>query len=197
VLGSDALRLVAALIHTLPSVSAVLQVDHGPDVVVGSDRRCLPDLSPCGLRRLVGEHRDLGRSWGPELTWLSSVVTVELGGPDVTQVHEDVVCVGGRDAGEPASGAMNTPVVAFSTLLDPLVTRAVLRDVGHDLMASGGVDPELLRTLRASTFHDEVLGTTTVVVAEPAAGAGCRDVVRTASRACRVAELVESVTAAR
>jgi hypothetical protein len=187
VLGSDALRLVAALTHTLPTVSAVLRLDHGPEVVVGSDRRCLPDLSPCGLRRLVGEHRDLGRSWGPELTWLSSVVAVELGGPEVTQVVEDVVCVSGRDA----------PVVAFGTLLDPLATRAVLRDVGHDLLAAG-VDPELLRTLRASTFHDEVLGTTTVVVAEPAAaGPGCRDVVRSASRACRVAELVESVTAPR
>jgi hypothetical protein len=182
VLGSDALRLVAALTHTLPSVSAVLQVDHGPDVVVGSDRRCLPDLSPCGLRRLVGE------AGGPELTWLSSVVAVELGGPDVTDVVEDVVCVGGRDE----------PVVAFSTLLDPFSTRAVLRDVGHDLLADGGIDPELLRTLRASTFHDEVLGATTVVVAEPAgAGIGCRGVVRAASRACRVAELVESVTASR
>ncbi len=189
-LGSDALRLVAALTHTLPTVSAVLRLDHGPDVVVGSDRRCLPDLSPCGLRRVVGEHRDLHRGWsgGPELTWLSSIVAVELGGPEVTQVLEDVVCVGGRDE----------PVVAFSTLLDPLATRAVLRDVGHDLLAAGGVDPELLRTLRASTFHDEVLGTTTVVVAEPAAvGPGCREVVRTASRACRVAELVESVTAPR
>lgn len=187
-LGSDALRLVAALTHTLPTVSAVLRLDHGPEVVVGSDRRCLPDLSPCGLRRLVGEHRDLARGWGPELTWLSSVVTVELGGPDVTEVVEDVVCVGGRDA----------PVVAFSTLLDPLATRAVLRDVGHDLLATGEVDPELLRTLRASTFHDEVLGTTTVVVAEPVTvGPGCREVVRTASRACRVAELVESVTAPR
>ncbi len=178
-LGSDALRLVAALTHTLPTVTAVLHVDHGPDVVVGADRRCLPDLSPCGLRRVVGEHR------GPELTWLSSVVAVELGGPDVGQVVEDVVCVGGRDE----------PVVAFSTLLDPLSTRAVLRDVGHDLMVAGGVDPELLRTLRASTFHDEVLGVTTVVVAEPPGGsAGCRTVVRAASRACRVAELVESVT---
>lgn len=181
-LGSDALRLVAALTHTLPSVSAVLQVDHGPDVVVGVDRRCLPDLSPCGLRRLLGEGA------GPDLSWLSSVVAVELGGPDVTHVVEDVVCVGGRDE----------PVVAFVTLLDPLSTRAVLRDVGHDLMADGGVDPDLLRTLRASTFHDEVLGTTTVVVAEPpGAGAGCRAAVRAASRACRVAELVESVTAAR
>jgi hypothetical protein len=190
VLGSDALRLVAALTHTLPTVSAVLQVDHGPDVVVGSDRRCLPDLSPCGLRRLVGEHRDLARGWGtgPELTWLSSVVAVELGGPEVTSVVEDVVCVGGRDE----------PVVAFSTLLDPLSTRAVLRDVGHDLLIAGGIDPELLRTLRASTFHDEVLGVTTVVVAEPpAAGVGCRTVVGAASRACRVAELVESVTAPR
>jgi hypothetical protein len=189
VLGSDALRLVAALTHTLPSVSAVLQLDHGPDVVVGSDRRCLPDLSPCGLRRLVAEHRDLARGWGgPELTWLSSVVAVELGGPDVTHVVEDVVRVAGRDE----------PVVAFTTLLDPLSTRAVLRDVGHDLLVAGGADPELLRTLRASTFHDEVLGATTVVVAEPpGSGGGCRTVVRAASRACRVAELVESVTASR
>lgn len=189
-LGSDALRLVAALTHTLPSVSAVLQVDHGPDVVVGADRRCLPDLSPCGLRRLVGEHRDIGRGWGagPELTWLSSVTAVELGGPDVTHVVEDVVRVAGRDE----------PVVAFSTLLDPMSTRAVLRDVGHELLVTGDHDPELLRTLRASTFHDEVLGATTVVVAEPAeGGAGCRRVVRAASRACRVAELVESVTAPR
>ncbi len=181
-LGSDALRLVAALTHTLPSVSALLRLDHGPDVVVGADRRCLPDLSPCGLRRLVGE------AAGPELSWLSSVVAVELGGPDVTQVVEDVVCVGGRDE----------PVAAFVTLLDPLATRAVLRDVGHDLLDDGGVDPELLRTLRASTFHDEVLGTTTVVVAEPpGAGVGCRTVVQAASRACRVAELVESIAAAR
>jgi hypothetical protein len=190
VLGSDALRLVAALTHTLPSVSAVLQLDHGPDVVVGSDRRCLPDISPCGLRRLVGEHRDLTRGWGsgPELTWLSSVVAVELGGPEVTDVVEDVVRVGGRDES----------VVAFSTLLDPLTTRAVLRDVGHDLLAEGGTDPELLRTLRASTFHDEVLGATTVVVAEPiGASVHCHAVVRAASRACRVAELVESVTASR
>jgi len=192
VLGSDALRLVAALTHTLPTVSAVLQLDHGPDVVVGSDRRCLPDISPCGLRRLVGEHRDLARGWagggGPELTWLSSVLAVEVGGPEVSDVIDDVVRVGGRDQ----------PVVAFSTLLDPLATRAVLRDVGHDLLSEGGVDPELLRTLRASTFHDEVLGVTTVVVAEPPrAGAACRTVVRAASRACRVAELVESVTATR
>lgn len=189
-LGSDALRLVAALTHTLPTVSAVLGLDHGPDVVVGSDRRCLPDLSPCGLRRVVGEHRDLARGWtgGPELTWLSSVVAVELGGPDVSQVVEDVVCVGGRDA----------PVVAYSTLLDPLSTRAVLRDVGHELLSETTIDPELLRTLRASTFHDEVLGATTVVVAEPVgAGIGCREVVLAASRACRVAELVESVTASR
>lgn len=188
-LGSDTLRLVAALTHTLPSVAAVLRIDHGPDVVVGADRRCLPDLSPCQLRRLVGDQPEpTGWAGGPELTWLSSVVAVEVGGPDVTHVVEDVVSVGGRDE----------PVVAFGTLLDPLATRAVLRDVGHDLLAGGEVDPDLLRTLRASTFHDEVLGTTTVVVAEPpGGGTGCRTVVRAASRACRVAELVESVTAPR
>jgi hypothetical protein len=185
VLGSDALRLVAALIHTLPTVSAVLEVDHGPSVVVGADRRCLPDLSPCQLRRLVGDHRHGG---GAGLTWMSSVVAVEMGGPDVTDIVDDVVRVGGRDA----------PVLAFATLLDPFSTRAVLRDVGHELMAAGGCDPELLRTLRASTFHDEVLGVTTVVVAEPAGSAvGARSIVRAASRACRVAELVESVTASR
>ena len=102
-LGSDALRLTAALIHTLPAVSAVLAVDHGPDVVVGADRRCLPDLSPCELRRLVGDHRHGG---GTGLTWLSSVVAVEIGGPDVREVIEDVVCIAGRDA----------PVLAFSTV---------------------------------------------------------------------------------
>jgi hypothetical protein len=185
VLGSDALRLVAALIHTLPTVSAVLEVDHGPDVVVGADRRCLPDLSPCELRRLVGDHR---HGSGMGLTWLSSVVAVELGGPDVIDVVDDVVRVGGRDA----------PVLGFATLLDPLSTRAVLRDVGHDLMASGGCDPDLLRALRASTFHDEALGATTIVVAEPDGSAGgAQAVVAAASRACRVAELVESVTAPR
>jgi hypothetical protein len=185
VLGPDTLRLVAATIHTLPAVSAVLEVDHGPDVVVGADRRCLPDLSPCELRRLVGDHRHGG---GAGLTWLSSVVAVEVGGPDVTEIIDDIVCVSGRDA----------PVLAFSTLLDPLTTRAVLRDVGHDLLASPLVGADLLRTLRASTFHDEVLGVTTVVVAEPPGErTGARVVLRAASRACRVAELVESVTAAR
>ena len=125
---------MAALTHTLPSVSALLRLDHGPDVVVGADRRCLPDLSPCGLRRLVGGVA------GPDLSWLSSVVAVELGGPDVTRVVEDVVCVGGRDE----------PVAAFVTLLDPLTTRAVLRDVGHDARDGGAVDPELLRMLERS-----------------------------------------------
>lgn len=184
-LGPDALRLVAALIHTLPTVSAVLAVDHGPDVVVGADRRCLPDLSPCELRRLVGDHR---HGSGTGLTWLSSVVAVELGGPDVIEVLDDIVCVGGRDA----------PVLGFATLLDPLSTRAVLRDVGHDLMGSPLVGADLLRTLRASTFHDDVLGVTTVVVAEPPGDrTGTRVVLRAASRACRVAELVESVSAPR
>ncbi|QYG93762.1 hypothetical protein HC251_15895 [Iamia sp. SCSIO 61187] len=188
-LGTDALRLVAALTHTMPSVSALLRLDHGPQVVVGSDRRCLPDLSPCEVRRLVGDHRHLGRgATGPELTWLASVVAIEVGGPEVTEVVEDVVRVGGRDE----------PVAAFATLLDPLSTRAVLRDVGHDLLTTGAADAELLRSLRASTFHDEVVGATTVVVASPSgAGEDVRTVVLAASRGCRVTELVESVTATR
>jgi hypothetical protein len=182
VLGPDALRLTAALAHTLPSITALLHVDHGPDVVVGSDRRCLPDLSPCELRRVVGAER---HGTGPALTWLSSVVGVELGGPEVLDVVEDLVRVGGRDE----------PVLAFSTVLGPLATRAVLRDVGQDALDAGEVDADLLRTLRASTFHDEVLDVTTVVVAEPGDArwaAPARDVVLAATRACRVAELSDS-----
>lgn len=185
-LGSDALRLAAALVHTLPSVALVLSPDHGPEVVVGSDRRCLPDLSPCDLRRLVGAEQ---RGEGPELTWLSSLERLELGGPDVAAVVEDVIRVGGRDE----------PVLAFATLLGPLSTRAVLRDVGAELLGAAAVEPALLRSLRASTFHDEVLDVTTVVVAEPAGaptpGPGTAlDVVLASTRACRVEELLGSVT---
>ncbi len=185
-LGPESLRLTAALTHTLPSVTAVLRLDHGPEVVVGSDRRCLPDLSPCAMRRLVAEHRAGG---GPHLSWLTSVEAVELGGPDVTAVVEDAVCVGGRDA----------PVMGFATLLDPLTTRAVLRDTGRDLLAADEVPADLLRRLRASTFHDELLDVTTVVVARPEddPADGTRTVVTAAARACRVAELLESVAAHR
>lgn len=186
-LGTDALRLTAALAHTLPSITAVLHVDHGPDVVVGADRRCLPDLSPCELRRVVAAERD---GTGPTLTWPSSVVGVELGGPEVLGVVEDLVRVGGRDE----------PVLAFSTLLGPLPTRAVLRDVGHEALGAGEIDPELLRSLRASTFHDEVLDVTTVVVAEPGDARGApaaAQVVLAATRACRVAELIDSVSTPR
>lgn len=185
-LGPEGLRLTAALTHTLPPVSALLRIDHGPDVVVGSDRRCLPDLSPCELRRLVAAHCSGG---GAPLSWISSVQAVELGGADVTEVVEDVVAVGGRDA----------PVLGFATVLDPLVTRSVLRDVGHDLMVEGVVEGDLLRRLRASTFHDEVLDVTSVVVARPEddATGGTREVVLAAARACRVAELLESVAAHR
>ena len=105
----DALRLVAAQVHTIPSISVVLGPDHGTEVVVGSDRRCLPDLSPCELRRLVAEQR---RGDGPELSWLASVERLELGGPEVSDVIEDVVRVGGRDE----------PVLTFATLLGPLAT---------------------------------------------------------------------------
>jgi hypothetical protein len=181
VLGPDALRLVAALTHTLPTVTALLAPDHGPEVVVGADRRCLPDLSPCELRRLVAAEV---RGEGPALTWLSAIREVHLGGPEVQDVVEDVVRVGGRDA----------PVLAFATALGPLATRAVLRDTGSELMDAGTVDPCLLRSLRASTFHDEVLEVTTVVVAEPDGGSGALDVVVAAARACRVAELLDSVT---
>lgn len=182
-LGTDSLRLAAALVHTLPSVALVLRPDHGPEVVVGSDRRCLPDLSPCDLRRLVDADR---RGEGHDLTWLSCLQGLELGGPDVSAVVEDVIRVGGRDE----------PVLAFATLLGPLATRAVLRDVGAEMLAAGRVDRALLGQLRASTFHDELLDVTTVIVAESAGPgpASALDVVLASTRACRVAELLGSVT---
>lgn len=181
-LGQDALRLVAALTHTLPAVIAVLVPDHGPEVVVGADRRCLPDMSPCELRRLISEDR---AGEGPDLTWLSAISSVHLGGPEVTDVVEDVVRVGGRDE----------PVLAFATLLGPLATRAVLRDAGADLLRRGEADPVLLRSMRASTFHDDLLGVTTVVVAEAPGPGSALDVVLASTRACRVAELIDSVVA--
>lgn len=182
--GPDALRLVAALTHTLPSITALLVPDHGPEVVVGGDRRCLPDLSPCELRRLVAADR---RGDAPPLTWLGAVRELHLGGPEVASVVEDVVSLGGRDE----------PVLAFATCLPPTVCRAVLRDVGTDLLAEGRIDPNLLRALRASTFHDELLEVTTVVVARPDAAGDVLEVVLAAARACRVAELLESVATAR
>lgn len=181
-LGPDALRLVAALTHTLPGITAVLIPDRGPEVVVGTDRRCLPEMSPCELRRLVSSERGGDR---PDLTWLGSLRAVHLGGPEVGDVVEDVVRVGGRDE----------PILAFATLLGPLATRAVLRDAGSDLLERGEVDPALLRWLRASTFHDEVLDVTTVVVAEVPGPGSALDVVLASARACRVAELLDSVAA--
>lgn len=187
-LGPDALRLVAALIHTLPPVAAVLSPDHGPEVVVGTDRRCFPDLSPCELRRVVAADRS---GDGPELSWLGTLRSVELGGPEVGGLVEDVVRVGGRDE----------PVLAFATLLGPLPTRAVLRDVGQEMLSAGEVDPCLLGALRASTFYDEVLDVTTVVVAEPTRrgpGVGTAlDVVVASARSCRVAEVLDSVSTTR
>lgn len=180
-LGHDALRLVAALTHTLPAVIAVLVPDHGPEVVVGGDRRCLPDMSPCELRRLVADRAGVG----PDLTWLESIRTVHVGGPEVGDVVEDVVRVGGRDE----------PVLAFATLLGPQATRAVLRDAGTDLLDQGQADPDLLRALRASTFHDEALGVTTVVVGDAPGPGSALDVVLASARACRVAELIDSVVA--
>ena len=182
-LGPEGLRLTAALTHTLPTVAAVVRVDHGPDLVVGADRRCLPDLSPCQLRRLVAAH--VAGTAAP-LSWLSSVTAVELGGPDVLAVVEDVVSLGGRDA----------PAHAFATLLGPLDTRAVLRDVGRDLHAAGTVAPDLLGRLRANTFHDDLLGVTSVVVARPDddGGDATGAVVLAAARACRVAELLATLT---
>ncbi len=185
-LAPDALRLVAALVHTLPCISAVLEPDHGPEVVVGSDRRCLPDLSPCELRRLVAAQRS---GEAPELSWVSAVGHLELGGPEVAAVVEDVVRVGGRDE----------PVLAFATLLGPQATRAVLRDVGREALAEGWADPVGLGSVRASTFHDGLLDVTTVVVAETAATVGITsplEVVLASARACRVAELLQSVAPA-
>lgn len=178
----DALRLVAAQVHTIPSISVVLSPDRGTEVVVGSDRRCLPDLSPCELRRLVADQR---HGAGPELSWLSAVERLELGGPEVSDVIEDVVRVGGRDE----------PVLTFATLLGPLATRAVLRDVGRDALEEGWADPVGLGAVRASTFHDELLDVTTVVVAEtaPRGSTSPLEVVLASARACRVAELLQSV----
>ena len=85
--GIEALRLTAALVHTVPSVTALLTPDHGRDVVVGSDPRCHPDLSACQLRRLVADER---RGSNP-FTWLSAVRSIELGGPDVTVIDDDVL----------------------------------------------------------------------------------------------------------
>lgn len=185
-LAPDALRLTAALVHTLPSVQAVVRPDHGPEVVVGTDWRVHPDLSPCQLRRLVADH---DRGAGPDLTWVGSVVGVEIGGAEVTGVFEDVVRVGGPGEG----------VLAFTTLLRPCATRNALRQVGEDMREGGLVDVDMLHGLRASTFHDEVLDVTTVVVGEPAqppvSGASALDVVLASARACRVAELIESVGA--
>lgn len=180
---TDTLRLVAAQIHTIPSISVVLTPDHGSEVVVGSDRRCLPDLSTCELRRLVADQR---RGGGPELSWLAAVARLELGGPEVSDIIENVVRVGGRDE----------PVLTFATLLGPLATRAVLRDVGRDALAEGWADPIGLGAVRASTFHDELLDVTTVVVAEnaPQGTTSPVEVVLASARACRVAEVLASVT---
>jgi hypothetical protein len=183
----DALRLTAALVHTLPSVQAVVRPDHGPELVVGTDWRYHPDLSPCELRRVVAAHR---RGEGPELSWLAAVVSVELGGSDVTGVFEDVVRVGAHGSG----------VLAFATLLAPCATRRALREVGQELRQAGLVDEEMLHGLRASTFHDEVLDVTTVVVGEPdeapVSGVTALDVVLASARACRVDELLTSVSLA-
>ena len=186
-LAPDALRLTAALVHTLPTVQAVVRPDHGPELVVGTDWRYHPDLSPCELRRLVAAQRS---GDGPELSWLTSVEAVELGGSDVTGVFEDVVRV----------GAHGTGVLAFATLLDPCATRAAAARRRRTTLRDGGlVDATMLHGLRASTFHDEVLDVTTVVVGEPAeapaSGVAALDVVLASARACRVGELLASVTA--
>ena len=95
-------------------------------------------------------------------------------------------------------GGRDEPVLAFATLLGPLATRAVLRDVGRDALAEGWADPVGLGAVRASTFHDDLLDVTTVVVAEsPTAGSTAPlDVVLASARACRVAELLQSVAPA-
>lgn len=179
--GIEALRLTAALVHTVPSVTALLTPDHGRDVVVGSDPRCHPDLSACQLRRLVADER---RGSIP-FTWLSAVRSIELGGPEVTVIDDDVVRLGDRDQ----------PVLVFSTLLAPLTVRSVLGDVGRELRDAGTHSPDLLAALRASTFHDELLDATTVVVGESPLGVDGEvvDVVRAAARATRVAELLTEV----
>ncbi|NLV55858.1 MAG: hypothetical protein GXY13_09635 [Acidimicrobiales bacterium] len=182
--GIEALRLTAALVHTVPSVTALLTPDHGRDVVVGSDPRCHPDLSACQLRRLVADER---RGSNP-FTWLSAVRSIELGGPDVTVIDDDVVRLGDRDQ----------PVLVFSTLLGPFEVRSVLGDVGRDRRDSGAHSPELLASLKASTFHDELLDASTVVVGESplAADGEVAEIVRTAARATRVAELLAVVARA-
>lgn len=184
---SETLRLTAALVHTVPSVTASLAPRFGPQVVVGHDRRIGPDLTPCELRTLVADSSE-GSRCAPG--WLTEVVAVDLGGPEVDAIGEDVVVVGGRDE----------PVLVFATLLDPLVVRAVLRDTGADVLAEGLASADLLRTLRASTFHDERLGVTTVVVSvggtPPVVDADAAlAVVAQSARDCRVAELLEPLPA--
>lgn len=110
--------------------------------------------------------------------------------PNITGVFEDVVRVGAHGQG----------VLAFATLLQPCATRTALRDVGEELRTAGLVEEAMLHGLRASTFHDEVLDVTTVVVGEPTeaptSGVGALDVVLASARACRVGELIESVSVA-
>lgn len=146
----ERLRLATALAHAVPGTALELSVEHGPHVVVSSDDALAPDVSPCELRRLVGDLTSSGHaafgSW-----WLHDVTAIRVGGNGVHCV-DGIVTVRRPDR----------LTTAFATQLDDAGVLAAAREVGAELVAEDPCAVVVLRRAHLRVHHDPGIGASAV-----------------------------------